>query len=239
MKVTTLYNSEGRKKQAANHAIVIDLPLKTSDGSVIKGTQIVGQMTNEFQLDMNAQWEELINMNGLFKAGETVMQLLGSPAFASGIFTRKFFKGGSHLIFNTEFRIVDYDGDGRVVKSLRSLVDVISPLATTDAVSTAATNLVDLGETLFGEGLIQAGKDLAAKLGRVGVGPVRVMIGNYYSDYLIIESISCKYSKEQTPSGPLYADFTVRFSTQEIVPKGGVSKRLRDSSGNSRITSEG
>ena len=239
MKVTTLYNSEGRKKNAANHAIVIDVPLKNSDGTIIEGTQIVGQMTNEFQLDMNAQWEELINMNGAFKAGEAVMQLLGSPAFASGIFTRKFFKGGSHLVFNTEFRVVDYDGDGRIVKSLRSLVDIISPLATTDAISTSIDNVKEIGSTLFGEGLIQAGNEIAAKLGRIGVGPVRVMIGNYYSDYLIIESISCKYSKEQTPSGPLYADFTVRFSTQEIVPKGWVSKRLRDSSGNSRITSEG
>ena len=100
--VTNLFSKKTRKQHADDsHTITIQI-----------GSQFIkGYMTNEFQYDVNAQWETLLTPNGAFETIENLAIIGGDPLFQSGIFTRKFYKGGAHVIFNTEFRIVDWEGN--------------------------------------------------------------------------------------------------------------------------------
>jgi len=99
MKLDTikLFDPSSREVHGENYLITIDVPLVNSEGNDIGG-QVVGNMTNEFQVDMNAQWEEMLSSSNLGALGnnvQTAATITGNPLFSSGVFTQKFFKGGS------------------------------------------------------------------------------------------------------------------------------------------------
>ena len=71
--------------------------------------------------------------------------------------------------------------------------------------------------------------------------PVRVKIGTYFSRTdLIVKSVSTELSKECTSSGPLYADFTMSFSSRRTMLKADENSSttlgLVLSSGTPRVT---
>lgn len=190
------------------------------------GTSITGNMTSEFGFELTAEWEQLLSMSGFMETGQKFMQAIGSPAFTTGIFTRKFYKGGSYFNFNVDFRIVDWDGDvkNKVVVAARRLSDLLLPIKrSSSSFANELENLKATGSSLVGgimDGSVKNESQLLSKLGKSGVGAVRVTIGNYFTGDLIVESMSVKYSKEKTMTGPLYGDFTVGLSTIEILGKG-------------------
>jgi len=141
---------------------------------------------------------------------------------------------------------VDFDGTGQIVNSLRGLMKSISPgginQETVDKLSNAVKNPISSIGSALTAGTDWISKNLnigtlnkGIKPIKGGVGPVNVRIGNFFSSPLIIESVSCRYSKEQTANGPLYADFTVRFSTQSVVSRDDIGGLFKSASGRVRV----
>lgn len=248
-----LFSDSSREKQAQNYKITIDIPMVNSEGVDIAGP-VTGYLTNEFQVDMDADWSTFFDSPdpGRLIGGVGIAQ--GKPLFASGIFTRKFYKGNSYIIFNSEFRIVDYEGTNNVVPSVRGLMKAISPYKTPGSIQGVANGIVNTGksaaqavqggieELLSSNSFLQADLISALEQGiddfnAAGVSPVSVTVGNFFQSRMVIESVSVKYSKEQTAKGPLYADFVVRFSTPYVVPRDEVGKLMKSASGRVRIKS--
>jgi len=224
--------SESTRDQvhAKNHRIIID----TGENKV------TGAMTNEFSFNVAAQWEPIFSTGGVIQTIEDQLTKFGLTAFKSGIFTRKFYKGGSYLEFQSDFRIVDWEGDyeNSVVRAAKILVDSTLPIVPSDIKKNVNTiygagkeltnRTIESGRNVLGGGDVANGVSTFAKNGtafidtvtNIGAKEVSVTLGNFWRGKLVIEDVNVKYSFEQTESGPLYGDFSVKFSTREIPSRG-------------------
>lgn len=238
-RIQKLFDVKDRQKNADDY---FQITIDSDDGG------LVGYLTNEFQYNVNSNWETLFDLNGKFKILETVATASGKPLFRSGLFTRKYYKGGSYIEFPVEFRIVDWEGQGTVIAAAKFLTKTVLPINVnvediekigTDVGNTAnkAYDSVrnDTQEILDDGGSIgqKAGKVLglgfkaaekyADELDKNGVRPVQVSIGKFLNKSLIIENVGVKYSREIGANGPLYGDFNVKFSTREVPNREQVS----------------
>ncbi len=218
---------------AKNHRITID----TGEN------KIIGALTSEFSFNVNAQWEPIFSTGGVIQTIEDQLTKFGFTAFKSGIFTRKFYKGGSYLEFQSDFRIVDWEGDyeNSVVRAAKILADSTLPIVpqdikenvntiygagkefVDDSFRSGANNLSNSSVANQVSTVAKNGKAFIDTVTNIGAKEVSVTLGNYWRGKLIIEDVNAKYSLEQTESGPLYGDFTVKFSTREIPSRGNLT----------------
>ena len=86
-------------------------PLKVPDvggqkGFTIKKPFVTGYLQGEFSYNLSSEWSALLD--GIVGGGALgkISQFTGNPLYQSGLFKRKFYKGGSYITFNLDFRIV-------------------------------------------------------------------------------------------------------------------------------------
>jgi hypothetical protein len=221
---------------------------------------IVGYLTDKFSTNLTAEWESIINADGILSGMRDALGVAGIRLFSTGIWTRKFYKQGSYLELQPQFRIVDWNGTGVVpnVASILSQLTTIRNLGTGDAVQ---KQLDEKQKSLEKERT--ASKDKTATVGMVrglfdatigsmvgGVPPsVGIRIGKYFNvppgnfangTGMAVKSVQVTYSKELTTGGnPLYGDFNVGLSSIEVVSTGRLlSFFSAGDQGNSRVTIE-
>lgn len=222
----------------------------SEDYKIVIGGNIEGIITSEFSVESSAQWEPIFNIPDGFSQVENMMNATGVSLFKSGIFTRKFYKGGSYLEFAVDFRVVDWEGGAgtNIVDITKQLISYTAPTEPNTAQLGTAFELA--GE--FGSQVVEAGAsfveggagaaesvfdatgDLLRRVSNLGGQEVQVSIGHWWSGLLVIESVNAKYSRERTQRGPLYADYSVKFSTREILSKSQVGNGFRQL--DSRVT---
>jgi len=194
---------------------------------------VVGIMTNKLALSLQASWETLISTDGFFGGIQKAMGAAGYSVFNAGIWTRKFYKGGSYLSFSPSFRIIDWHGEGNVITSARLLLSKTAPKwagqRKQNQFDKYTTN--ESNSKLSAEQRINRGKDFLDAARDVltsgkntlknfslskAPSPVYVEVSNYFKQAnMIIESVSVEFSEEMGPKGPLMGDFSVTLSSIE------------------------
>ncbi len=209
---------------------------------------IDGILKEPLKFSVEADWEPLLSMSDRFQGTQTLLSFVsGSRMFSTGIWTKRFWKGGSYLKINPVMRILDKNGTGNVLRDSRTLLDLCLPVYKGDRSLSDRQkiehemNLIQekVKEKLTLNGLVETVSDIAA-LGTVegwknaasgiydliehaasnGPKPVQVKISNFFRKQFIIESVDVEFSKEMTDFGPLYADLNLTLSSQEITTKG-------------------
>lgn len=206
--------------------------------------EIEGYMVNKFATILDANWDTIFNMDGKLSGIRNVLGAAGIQLFSSGIFTRKFYKGGSYLNIAPEFRIVDWDGkqfqnknggvENIVLHQTKKLLRLTTPSGAVDRNKTVPSEEksnsdgINFSGQSFGQ-VTTLAKKLAKKslAGLASFSPPSCVleVGNYFIlNDMIVNNVKVEYSKEMTDFGPLFADCSVSFSTAEVVRTGTVER---------------
>lgn len=199
---------------------------------------IIGQMKEKFKFDLNAEWAPLF---ANLIPGADFLQKTGDASLTTGVFSRKYYKGGGYLKINTSFRILE-NGDNNysnviyAAKILSSLLvpNSLNAIKSGGAINTKAKSSADdlgnllkkvAGGDVSFQDVISTGEQLLKNI--TGNGrTVSLIIGDFFNcNRMIITDVSSEYSKEVTHigngTGPLYGDFSVSFETLESVTRDG------------------
>lgn len=197
--------------------------LKTPHGE-IKSPYAEGYLQNEFNYGVTADWQPLLDNivgNGLLGKASG---FTGSPLFQSGLYKRKFYKGGGYISFNVDIRLLSDEhsslsdakpgsqGSGKITNP-KTAAHWLSSLClpTTDPsvvkMLEAAGNLLIEGGR--GAANVIVGQDkfenenntvdkAAEAVGKPYARTIRVRIGNMFdSSDMIIDAVDVKYSRQQ------------------------------------------
>ncbi len=218
-------------------------PKPSAGGGEPGSNSISGILNSKIVLRMNAQWDTIMSLSSGLSSLQTFLGAAGVSVLRSGIFTRKFFKGGGYLELQPEFRIVDWDGTGNVISSAKWLLSKCVPQSR-GGVSEGIGSILDkINKNKAGGN--ETKSDFAKKVqgwaenlgdtidSSVGGNPstVHVKLSNYFDSQLmgnvtmIIQNVTVTFSSEITESGPLYGDFSVLLSSREQL----ISDHLRKS----------
>ncbi len=211
----------------------------------VKIGNIVGILKNQVNLSMAANFETLLSLDSKFSTARKVLGISGNNIFTTGIFTRKFFRSGGYVVIPIEFRVVDWEGTGNV---LRDAVDIYQSTVPKGRGKLAKTDISRVS-TAFKKTLVEGFKLGTGKqtieqtvnniqtggLGDSAPQPVPVEISTYFKmSRMIITSVSGVFSKEVTPQGPLFADFSVTVESEQAVTQAEMANILRNTPVRSR-----
>ena len=220
-----LFDEISKRQGAVNQQMVIVQKLNNHeviDGDTYAGDYVIGVLQNDFDYTVTAEYDQMFD--GIIEQAPGVgllrkaYQLGGKPLGSSGIFKRKIYKGGSHLTFTVDFRIVS-DGYAAMDELLESgaiantktaaswLADLCLPVKgpTFESVYDMGKSKLDSITTSAGvnyqAGAEYTGRMMAGMLESLkGSGfpnTIRIKIGNKFeSSDMIVESVNIKYSKE-------------------------------------------
>lgn len=196
---------------------------------------VEGVLKEPLQFSVQANWENIFNIGNSFV--NNVAKFTNTGILNTGVWTRKFYKGGSYLQITPKMRVVNWDGDNNVIYQAKLLTDLALPAYNGKSVESLfeeskASNISEVGsrivegateglsEILRGDGAKTFNK-IINELSSNSPKPVTVVISNFFRNRFIIESVQVEFSKEMTSQGPLYADFEVVLSTPEVTVRGG------------------
>lgn len=196
---------------------------------------VEGVLKETLQISVEANWENIFNIGGgLGSVIDNITRfssLAGNPVglLNTGIWSRKFYKGGSYLKINPKMRVVNWRGENNVLDDARTLTDLALPLYKGKTPSELIDTFSDVASNVFTDGVsIPSKASLKSDANKLfdtaasnSPKPVEVVISNFFRNTFIIESVQVEFSKEMTSQGPLYADFDVVLSTPEVTLRGG------------------
>ncbi len=189
-----------------------------------------------------------ISINEKFQGAKKILSTFDVGIFNAGMWTKKFYKGGSYLKISPKIRITDWNGDGSVLRGAISLIDMCLPAydgkldarfksfvnatvtkleknglvkTTIDAVTDEIKSIPEQLEDL------ESGKTAQKLFGIFKTGlsnsptEVSITISNFFGPkQFIIENVQVEFSKEMTEAGPLYVDINMSLSTPMVTVKG-------------------
>jgi len=220
-----LITAQGRRNNKATHEIVI----RGTQGSGGERFSIVGDMKNQFQYSLSPEWANLFTN---LVPGAELLQKIGDASLVTGLFSRKYFKGGGHLAINAEFRIVDKGNlsYNPIVNAARNLSNMVAPPPfdwerTLEQIKSrkelASGEFAQAVEGGLGAGELAQGAYNFLKTLTTSGRTVDCKIGSFFrSTAMIITSLNVTYSREITHQGPLFGDFTVGLETVEALVQG-------------------
>tara|TARA_R110001592_G_scaffold362233_3_gene675464 strand:+ start:9802 stop:10686 length:885 start_codon:yes stop_codon:yes gene_type:complete len=183
-------------------------PLKLGeDLDQIEGPKIAGLLTNDFEYGIDADWSAMLDGKLDNLPGTNISTLAGTPLFQSGIFKRKFYKGGSYISFPLDFRLVsdqrylpDSAQDGGIIDAPKTAAHFLASLCLPkDNAIIGGIAKIITGET----SPLDAAENLKNKIvdkwqnGLEYPGSIGVSIGNYFiSTDMILEKFTVKFSRE-------------------------------------------
>ncbi len=212
----------------AQHKVVIQSldgkTLKTPHGEIVS-PYVEGYLQNEFNYGVTADWQPLLDNivgNGLLGKASG---FTGSPLFQSGLYKRKFYKGGGYISFNVDIRLLsdehsslsdkklDSKGGGKITNP-KTAAHWLSSLCLPTTDPSVVKILEGAGNFLL-EG-VKGAADLATgglvkfenenntldkaveAMGKPYARTIRVSIGNMFdSSDMVIDSVDVKYSRQQ------------------------------------------
>lgn len=102
---------------------------------------IEGALQEQISYSVEANYNTIFSLDSYFNSLDSVATLATETSlFRTGLFTKRFWKGGGYLRINPKFRIVDHAGDGSVVAKATILLNSALPQA----------NLTGIADTLAG-----------------------------------------------------------------------------------------
>jgi hypothetical protein len=189
---------------------------------------VEGILKEPLQISVEANWENIFNI-GLAGA-QRVFSLMNVGLLNTGMWTRKYYKGGSYLRITPKIRVVNWDGNNDVIHKAKQLTDLCLPLYKGKSFNQAfeditlakvGSSIVGVGEEVLKDGGRGTVKKLIDQLSSNSPKPVMVTVSNFFKNYFIVESVNVEFSKEMTTQGPLYADIDLVLSTPEVTIRGG------------------
>jgi len=171
---------------------------------------VEGQMSKDFQFQLNAQWQELIG--GSIPGVETLKKL-GQTGMTTGVLSQKYYAGGGYISFPLEFRVFE-DGTGNVAKHTKALAKFLvadsGGITASEALNKAAAQAV--------KGVMNPIDTIKNAFGSMWARTVKLSIGNFFSSSgMIITSLDTTWSRMLTKTGPLYADFSLTLESLQAV----------------------
>lgn len=225
-----LFSQRGIEQNKRTYQVVIRPHAESQEGL----GSVIGNLKNEFSMALNAEWAPLFDS---IVPGADTLRKLGDASLMSGIFSRKYFKGGNHLTLPIEMRILD-EGIGStspVVDAVRNLTNLVVARPFNFEQSKA---LIERKA----KGAVQGGKQAASGIlnpdesapGALLKGAntlfkgltdsnrlVSINIGTFFKcPGMIITGVTYTYSREQTDRGPLFADFSVQAESMQAIVRG-------------------
>lgn len=191
--------------------------LKTPNGE-IKAPYVEGYLQNEFNYSVQADWQPLLDGivgNGLMGKASGVT---GSPLFMSGLYKRKFYKGGGYISFNVDIRLLSdenthlHENKGGKISNPKTAAHWLASLC----LPTEDPSVVEMfgkagdialeiakgaADSISG-GLIKNTRPttldkMSDTMGKPYARTIRVKIGNMFeSNDMIIDSVDFKYSRQ-------------------------------------------
>ena len=198
-----------------------------------------------------------IDLKGLTFSLDDVGTLSNTNILNSGILSRKVYKGGSYLKTTIVVRVMDTNDEdikknGRRVdvrESIRQMASMMAPAPVSEQIQTFAKTLIpyakqktigalDAGweglKSMFGasdDAVLKSVQEYGEKLRNVGAeGSMKsalLVVGNYFMGEVVLNSVTSKYSKEWTDTGPLYVDFTITAQTRKILDRTEIDGTLK------------
>jgi len=186
------------------------------------GRTITGYTKEPFKITMSNEYGQLFDSLPMADA----LAKIGEPSLQTGVFSKKYFKGGGDLDLKISFRVVE-DGTSNTYKAIEDLLIMSSNLPfdtvkTLDkAIGKVKAQLIAAGGIVKGafdsvtEGnassLINAAYNYVNELSN-GIDN-RTVTFNYGTIFsasdMVVKDIDVTYSNEMTHSGPLFVDFSV------------------------------
>lgn len=228
-----------------------------------RGFQVIGDLKNNFNFSLNAEYANLFSS---LVPGAEFLTKIGNSSLTTGIFSKLYYKGGSHLVITSEFRILD-EGESLVspiVRSVKYLSNMLvaDPFSISSITSELHQSLNKTGN--FAKTTLNEGKNLAfgqKKFGDAFIDTaysfnnylqsitnnnriVKVQIGDFFRcEGMVITSLTVTYSRELTHTGPLYCDINVSFQSLEAIHRGssqpyGINALLNEPLYNIKINGE-
>jgi hypothetical protein len=217
-----------------------------SDGS----KTINGQLQETLQFSVEADYDNIFSINERFASTKALLGSAGLGLFNAGMWTKKFYKGGSYLKLNPKIRVTDWNADGEVLRSATALIDMCLPvfngkldLASKKMINniTAKVKKDGVGSAIL-DGVVAGVKAGISEIGDILSGEeanrllnllsgkeilsnspseVTITVSNFFGPKrFIIESVQVEFSKEMTEAGPLYVDINFSISTPMVTTKG-------------------
>lgn len=157
-------------------------------------TGFYGILQNNFTYNVQADWEaKLANIDilGTGALGRGAIKAATGDLSRSGIFTEKFYQGASYLVINPKFRVVDWDGNGDVMKTAVKVANKLLPLGNNRTVGEQfgdISNFVNKAVPSVGQGIknagakiidtvVLAGSDLGAAANNAALGAMNAALG--------------------------------------------------------------
>lgn len=182
---------------------------------------VAGYLQNDFDYNITAEYEAMFDgAIDTIKGGGLVrkaLQISGRPLGASGIFKRKFYKGGGYISFTVDFRIFSDDhygtfyNDEGVIRNPKYAAHWLAELCLPNKgitykemkeKATAATETYKTAKNTNAEGFMKIAGAKLQDLGNKNFPRiVRVKIGNMFESFdMIVESVNVKYSRQNVYS---------------------------------------
>ena len=201
-----------------------------------RGETIEGSLQSGIEISYAPEYSsvsEIIPFPAITTVEKGIQAQTGGQIFG-GILGQKQFTGASHINITIALKCLDEDGDGKVLRYAKALARQCQPIAIGAAEVAAAAKK---GLSAAGDVLIESTKAAGAAVTfdgegvADGAGKVMKIIEDNLkaqrvvtlkiSDYLefndlVITSVSQSFSYEQSVAGPLYADFSIGFSTLRV-----------------------
>jgi len=228
----TFITKKGKQTNASFYKVTISDPASKAIVS--------GQMKSGFAFQLQAKWADLFT--GLVPGAE-LLQKTGDASLTTGLFSQKYYQGGSNLQMPVEFRVWEHEesetggfgGGNKVLNASKALSYLMVPNSfskgaivnaidkSADLAGGVVSDVVDVGADE--KKITEAGSSVYNRLEKFASGSrtLTLTIGNFFTCRgMVIESLDVTYSKELTHTGPLYGDFKVNLlSLQSLTRNGG------------------
>ena len=210
---------EGANAQHKVTIMTLDKKTLQTPNGEIKTPYVEGYLQNEFNYSVQADWQPLLDGivgNGLMGKASG---MTGSPLFQSGLYKRKFYKGGGYISFNVDIRLLSdqhthlgQNYNGKILNpktaahwlaslclptedpSVVAMLGVAGDIATEMAKGAVDSMTGGLIKNTTPTTLDKLGDALAKPYART----VRIKIGNMFDSFdMIIDSVDFKYSRQQ------------------------------------------
>ena len=178
----------------------------------IKGEYIKGLLKSNFSLALNADYKTVIDGQDVLRTAQDAAAFAGKTVFTTGVLTLQTYRGGSYVNVAPDFLVVDWNGNGEVVRNADKLFSCCMPSG---------------GQVLkfLTEDIETSIRKALATTNILGNAPpaVTVEISNFFklSD-MVIKSVKVEFSKEMGVGGPLYGEFSVTMEQKMITGETGI-----------------
>jgi hypothetical protein len=209
---------------------------------------VKGVLMEPIKYQLQGDWEPLLTPESLGTGVATIQkaaQITGNLVGQTGLFSERFYIGGSYTTFNISMRIVDWEGTGNVLSNTKLLYAYVVPNTWGDSSAgslkaefNAQKQEAGTGAGGKAEAILRTALNSAKNSFASAPKQTYVHLGNYIRmTGMIVINVGATYSLEMTPYGPLYADVEVEVGSKQLTTLDSLG--ITDKFQQKRVTTQG